>query len=396
PLARLRLTNPLVLSAIILAIAPFWQLRFGVNGDASWIITMCERVLAGDRLYVDLIETNPPFTIWMFMPAVLLARMLGVSPEFMMHLYAYVACIGGLAFAGAIVRRANLPERDGLFAILPVMVGLLVLFPGNSFAEREHLGIALLLPLLALMAWRTTDPSARPGIGWSLPAGLLGSVIVLIKPYYVLMILVPAVWSAWRRRSLAGLFEPEYWAAGLACLVYLFAVLTLHPEFMADVYPLLRDTYMRTSRPLFVLQIYGPTIAIIGYLIYRYRAGTASSLVALAILAGAAGLVPLVYQGKGWAYHAYPSLFLLLTTLTYLFRQAISCSEKSKPGLVGILLMVVTFVVASVPFQVMYRADENMLETVRASAPDNPGVALIGAGIEAGHPFTRLVGGHWI
>ncbi|EBU8132117.1 hypothetical protein DLM20_25530, partial [Salmonella enterica subsp. enterica serovar Java] len=77
PLARLRLTNPLVLSAIILAIAPFWQLRFGVNGDASWIITMCERVLAGDRLYVDLIETNPPFTIWMFMPAVLLARMLG-------------------------------------------------------------------------------------------------------------------------------------------------------------------------------------------------------------------------------------------------------------------------------------------------------------------------------
>lgn len=395
-LARLRNINPLLLSALILAFSPLWQLNFGVNGDASWIITMCERVLAGDRLYVDLIETNPPFTVWMFMPPVLLARWIGIAPEITMHLYTYAACIGGLWLAAAIIRRAGLPDRNGLLAILPVIVALLVLFPGNSFAEREHLGIALLLPLLALMAWRT-DPQAKPGIGWAIAAGLCGSVIILIKPYYAVMVLVPALWVAWQRRSIWTLFAPENWVIGAACIGYLAAVLTFHPEFMADIYPLLRDTYMRTSRPLWVIQLYGPTVAIVSFLIFRFHQGSKlSSLTMIALLAAAAGLIPLVYQGKGWAYHAYPALVLFLTVLAYAVWQKFNTPGEDRPGLVSMVLVVTAFIVAAVPFMLHYKSPDTVIETVRNAAPENPSVALIGAGIEAGHPFTRRIDGRWI
>lgn len=392
---RLRNANPILLSALVLAIAPLWQLSFGVNADASWIITMCERVLAGDKLYIDLIETNPPFTVWMFVPPVLLARWIGVAPEITMHLYTYALCMAGLGLAGAIVRRADLPERDGLMTILPVIVVLLVIFPAYYFAEREHIGTALLLPLLALMAWRVCRTTS-PAIGWSVAAGLCASVLVLVKPYYAVMILAPALWVAWQRKSVLALLAPEYWVICLVCVAYLTAVVTIHPEFLADVYPLLRDTYMRTSRPLWVAQTYGPVVAIVGLLIFRLQwRQHLTPLTTISLPAAAGGLLPLVYQGKGWAYHAYPAFFLMLAILAFLtWRRADPPAERS--NLMATALFVTALGAAAVPFVMHHKPPATVIETVRSAAPNNPSVALIGRGIQAGHPFTRRVDGHWI
>ncbi|TIW20917.1 MAG: hypothetical protein E5V65_07205, partial [Mesorhizobium sp.] len=40
-----------ILLVAVLALAMAWQTRWGVVTDTSWIITMCERMLGGDRLY---------------------------------------------------------------------------------------------------------------------------------------------------------------------------------------------------------------------------------------------------------------------------------------------------------------------------------------------------------
>jgi hypothetical protein len=67
--------------AAITILSAFYQQRWGTIADTSWLITVCERVLAGERLYVDLIETNPPFSVWLYMPPVALAKALGLSSE---------------------------------------------------------------------------------------------------------------------------------------------------------------------------------------------------------------------------------------------------------------------------------------------------------------------------
>ena len=64
--------------AAVTIFSVFYQQRWGTIADTSWLITVCERVLAGERLYVDLIETNPPFSVWLYMPPVALANALGV------------------------------------------------------------------------------------------------------------------------------------------------------------------------------------------------------------------------------------------------------------------------------------------------------------------------------
>ena len=177
--------------AAITVFSFFYQQRWGSITDTSWLITVCERVLAGENLYVDIFETNPPFSVWLYMPPVALAGFLGVAPEILVHAWTYLAAMVGLGFAGVIVRRARFPEETALLALSPVFYALLVIMPGNAFSQREHIAMALFLPLLALTACRARGKASDPSVGMAVLAGLCGSVLVLVKPYYALMVLPP-------------------------------------------------------------------------------------------------------------------------------------------------------------------------------------------------------------
>src|SRR5438270_4986145 len=52
-----------------------------IDCDVSWLITVNEKVLAGQRLYVDIAEVNPPASIWLYTPFVGLAQQLQLRPE---------------------------------------------------------------------------------------------------------------------------------------------------------------------------------------------------------------------------------------------------------------------------------------------------------------------------
>lgn len=392
--ARTKWPWPIVLSLIVLAIAVPWQTRWGVIPDTSWIITLCERMLAGDRLYVDLIETNPPFTLWLYMPAVYLANLLGVAPEYVVHAYSYAVCVIGLGFACFVARRARFPENASLYTLLPMFLALLVLFPGNSFSERENLGIALLLPLLVLMAWRASnDAPSEPGWRLAALAGLSGSVMVLVKPYYAIMIVAPALYVAWRRRNIRSLFAIEYWLVGIACLTYLAMVLWFHPEFMRDIYPNLADTYIRYKRYMPMITLYGGTYLISLCALLLVRGGRPSPLTMVLAIASLAGVVPLIYQGKGWPYHAYPAVVLILMAI--LCRAIGRPTEATRPGVVQKALLAAVFAATWLPFSITQKPGPDLVATIRA-AVDRPTVGMIGMGIESGHPLTRMIDGRWI
>src|SRR5437868_13748013 len=52
-----------------------------IDCDVSWLITVNEKMLAGQRLYVDIIEVNPPASIWLYTSFVWLAHQLQLRPE---------------------------------------------------------------------------------------------------------------------------------------------------------------------------------------------------------------------------------------------------------------------------------------------------------------------------
>ena len=65
-----------VLAVVAVALALRATLR--TNVDVAWLLTVGEKVLDGQRLYADILEVNPPASMIIYWPAILIARTLGL------------------------------------------------------------------------------------------------------------------------------------------------------------------------------------------------------------------------------------------------------------------------------------------------------------------------------
>ena len=98
--ARLRPALPLIAVTILAIIL---RLLIVTATDVSWLITLSEKVLDGTRLYVDLIEVNPPASVLLYLPAVALARLIGVAPEIVVNTLVFFAVGASLWITGRIL-----------------------------------------------------------------------------------------------------------------------------------------------------------------------------------------------------------------------------------------------------------------------------------------------------
>ncbi|RWL46128.1 MAG: hypothetical protein EOR60_12240 [Mesorhizobium sp.] len=401
PSARTHHVGSVATFVILLAIAVLWQVRWGTIPDTSWLIIICERVLSGERLYTQVREVNPPFSVWLYLPPVAMAKSLGLAPEILIQAWTYLIALIGVWFSGAIVRRAGFPERASLSALGPAFYAVLVIFPGNVFSQREHLGVALFMPLLALHAWRARkDAEAKPGAAIAAFAGLCGSVLLLVKPYYAVMVLASALIVAAHRRSLKPIFALEHWVIGGICVAYLVAVLLVYPEFLRDVYPLLVELYAKSSVSAHVMAYYGCAWLFLGFLaLWCWPVGRFPELAAVTLAASAAALLPLFYQAKGWPYHAYPALSLAvaanlcLLALPRMKRQSaglLSYLAYPPPGLLSLAIMT-----AFVLNWVTQKPDSALVNTIRAAVFE-PTVATISPDLDTAHPLSRMIGGRYV
>src|ERR1700680_4806398 len=67
--------------ALVFAVAILLRQIVPLNTDVSWLLTIGERVLDGQRLYVDIVEINPPMAVFAYLPGIAVARALGVDPK---------------------------------------------------------------------------------------------------------------------------------------------------------------------------------------------------------------------------------------------------------------------------------------------------------------------------
>jgi hypothetical protein len=377
----------------IFLISIVWQQRWGTIVDTSWLITESERFLAGERLYVDLLENNPPFTIWLFLPAMLMSRWVGIAPEIAIGLYTWLAVIVGLALAAVIICKAGFIEGRTLLRQLPLFVALFVIFPGIAFTERDQVGTALFLPLLTLMAWRAEAKNpAAPGVGLVVAAALCGSVLVLLRPYYLFGYIAPVLYVAWRRKNLMALLAPENCIIAVTGVAYIGLIFWLNPEFIQIILPQVADVYMGSGDAVRVARYYGPAYAAILLLIWLVAPGERMTpLSTVATMASLASLAALIYQGKGWAYHAFPAISLAFVAV--LCRIAASPAwrhDRTTLGRLGLCLLVLACNWR--PFLETQKPNADFVAAVKAVSTGTSTLGFIGSDMAGAHPLTRMVG----
>src|SRR3569623_1517497 len=374
-----------VLAAALVAVL-IQSLWVPLDADVSWLITVCERVLGGDRLYVDIIEVNPPASVWLYLPSVWAAERLGLRPEAVVVASFVAGALFSTAFAARLLQRLEDSQPEYL---VPATAFVLLVLPMALFAQREHLALILAVPSLAALALIAEGkPLSRTE---ALGAGAMAGLIIVIKPPVALAIAAPAVFSAVRRQSVVPLL-PGAAAAMLIVVAYALAFVTLEPAYFRWLHGCGR-TYLRMHEVWWKLLCGGivlfPAIALALAAILRpVRMPPLAAMWAL----GAAGFCAAgLIQAKNYPNHWLPGGALALLAMLVLI--LLPHPDRKRRWFIAEALMFLAIfeVRAATIFP-----DMKLVSLIERDAPPAPRMMELGSQLTTGHPATRLVGGHWV
>src|ERR1700687_1781369 len=85
-----RIAPWLALAAVFVAAVILWHV-VAANPDVGWLLTGGVRIWDGQRLYVDVIEPNPPIAPLTYLPGIVMARALGLPAEIVTDGLVFVA-----------------------------------------------------------------------------------------------------------------------------------------------------------------------------------------------------------------------------------------------------------------------------------------------------------------
>ncbi len=281
-----------------------------LNHDAAAVLDFSQRWLAGARLYVDLIDVNPPLIFILNLIPAWIAKHtpLGAPQALLLCLLAHAAMLWRMTVA---LRRGR-AEGPVEAAVLTAAFPLLIVLAGSDFGQREVLMAITAIPY-ALLAERRIEGESVP---WRLALGVAvaAALAFALKPHFLA---VPALVEALvllRRGRARALRDPVPWVMAVIWVLYLASIPVFFPDYFGHVVPLGWEVYanIHGAGPLTVLvtDLMGSaTLLMLLVVPFALRRGAGPLPQALALACLGAFLSAWV-QHKGWTYHVLPITIL--------------------------------------------------------------------------------------
>lgn len=297
-----------------------------LNHDVAVILAISDRWLGGERMYVDMIDVNPPLIFMLNLIPAAVSRLLSMQDT-----QALVLCVLALAIWSVIVSWRMFPALTALSSrsqhliFLPLVLFLAVVYPGEMFAQREHLMLLGAVPYLMLAAARLE--------GLNVPRGRLIAIAIIaglgfaLKPHFLAILLLVEIYLLTARGWRKTLTDAAPWIVLGVMVAYVAVAWLLTPEYFTSVLPLIIDSYEEVggTNPLHVL--YSPLLA--PFMLMMVPLTLAAFLLPLSPLTRMAGLAALggamagAAQAKGWPYHLLPAQVMTLLLVILVICQGI-------------------------------------------------------------------------
>jgi len=333
-----------VFVALLLGICILYFYRILIHHDVAYFLVQSQRMAAGDRLYVDIVDFNPPMIHLWALPPVLISEVFGWSIAPLFYLYVSLALVGSAWLCSPMMTLIypQLPSTHRIFLIFGI---LFCLFPLalEHFGQREHLFFAFFLPYL-FQSFACSSGRKPPKL-LSLVSGILAAIGLCFKPYFVLPFMAVELFVFSRQRASYTLRRWDL--AGLVCVlaVYVGTILIVFPRYLdcvrlaQSLYAAYDTTVLKSiAKP----QVYwfAPILPVIW--IFKAPSVRDRSLYLLLAAVMGAFLLMAVVQKKGWDYQYYPLLALeAFFVAVFLVRQLHHWGmfETLRLGIPGVLLL---------------------------------------------------------
>jgi hypothetical protein len=299
-----------------------------INHDVAAVLSFSQRWYAGERLYVDLIDVNPPLIFVLNLVPAALADLTGLDGVVALQIVLFA--FGFAMWALALRVRDRAAEPPILRGLLDVLPGLMVFACGYDFGQRETLMVACATPYLLVAARREVGEVPRARIA----AAVLAAVGFALKPYFLgipaLVELVVLLGRAhhgndWRAAIRDSLSDPVPWTLAAVWVAYLVGIKLLFPEFLGVVVPLVWDFYLDQGGLSALQVLLVPRLATalcllvpLLLLTLRQRRRPTAALARMSAAAAIGALASAMVQHKGWTYHVVPVELMALALATVL------------------------------------------------------------------------------
>jgi len=304
------------------------------NPDSAWLIYAAGRWLDGQKLYIDIMETNPPLIIWLSAIPVWLSRFFGNSPFLIFSVAAVLVTMLNLLslylISKTIKTQKILGEKFNFTALLLYIAFGFFLFTPAIYGQREALFVALVLPyLLWSLSLRggeadvaihnkiekenwIASPSVRNDKWIKFFIILLATIGFAIKPFFMLIWAANELFAALHKRKISSLFAWHNWLIGAGQIAYFAGIYFLTPEYINDILPALFTTYFTFNS---AWQSILKPVGMVGFITlatcWLAKIRGEHLQVTLRVLTwffACAGLM--LVQRKDWLNHFYPMLFM--------------------------------------------------------------------------------------
>lgn len=222
-----------------------------INGDIGWLFHATQEWLQGKRLYIDIIEVNPPMVFLVMTPAVWLSKGLGLSVALTTKVY-LVAISAAATFIYLRIMRRILPQTIFSYVFISACIIILFVMPEYDFGQRDYLAIVFLLPyFFSRFHDSLGGPDVEGGkLSEAVIVGFIGGIGVCFKPYFIIFPVVAELWlymQCNRRFATVPVQMASMFAVigGFCCSVLLF-----FPSYFTKVIPLGIATYWTYGLPL--------------------------------------------------------------------------------------------------------------------------------------------------
>lgn len=382
-------------TAVLLALAAMvFQGLMPNKDDTSWLITNAEAFLDGKRLYKDIIETNPPLSIFLYIPAVLAERLVGLRAELASIV---TTALMGIATARLTRRRLDLAgvEGGGPFEVAVVLVFLLL--PLGAYGQKDLVAALISVPFCVELALLANSHRRMSTL-----AGVLLGLAMAIKPQFSLAALLPCLCMAarsWQRRERwwpSLIFNRATVVAGVVVVSFQAFVYWRFREYFSEVMPMVLQVYVPARQPLFNLlfPLNGFLFPVLFILPLLF--GPRTALTGVIGTAGLGFFAAFLLQGKGWPYQLFPATsYGFLLVFAEVLPQAWA-QRKERSFVIPVVMVLAILTTHTLWMKVTWTDWSSLTRAIVATGIPKPSILNITASQDIGHPSTRDAGGQWV
>lgn len=333
-----RLSTIIFWAVIIAGIAPALYFNFArsINYDIAWLAIAAERLLRGGTMYLDAFETNPPLSLLIMAPPVLLSWLTKIPLYYCTTLYSTLVVAASALACRALLRNLDfLAPRDADVLVAAYLLGMIV-FPTIDYGERDHLVLAGMFPFVLWQICFTLGRPVPKKLSWAVLG--LGTLLILVKPHHGLLPTLMLIHRAIVQKRLFSIMrDPDFVALSYGVLLYISMIGIFFTDYTLQILPDVLSLYLPVREPGMIGQtlFYAGMIAVFafGYLFLpaeRRQHRFTLFLFAAALVA----LVPYYVQGKNYWYHLVPALVLYFTALAMMAQTLIAPLLSRLPAFV--------------------------------------------------------------